>query len=215
MTDVSEPRTGTAQALIAAALRLFGEKGFAATSTREIAAAADTNIASIAYYFGGKEGLLEACLADVARQLPAAAVVASDHSRLSPGEAQSALETVVRTLISFFLTTREAQDVVRFILRQLIEASDTAIDTLYEKLFEPKHRELCQLWAIATGQDPESEQTRLAVFSTIGQIIYFRIGLPMVTRRMAWDTIDRNAVEAITATVIANLRAATNRKPSE
>ncbi len=47
----------TRAALIHAALQLFGSKGFDATSTREIAALAKANIGSIAYHFGGKEGL--------------------------------------------------------------------------------------------------------------------------------------------------------------
>ncbi|MDN4588448.1 DUF1956 domain-containing protein [Xenophilus aerolatus] len=46
--------------LLYAALALFAEKGFAKTSTREIAAAAGTNIASISYYFGDKAGLYAA-----------------------------------------------------------------------------------------------------------------------------------------------------------
>ena len=48
---------GTRTAIVEAAMRGFAEKGFAATGTREIAAMADTNVASIAYHFGGKEGL--------------------------------------------------------------------------------------------------------------------------------------------------------------
>jgi AcrR family transcriptional regulator len=43
--------------LLDAAMALFAEKGFAKTSTREIAQAAQVNIASISYYFGDKAGL--------------------------------------------------------------------------------------------------------------------------------------------------------------
>ena len=50
-----------ATAIVEAAMRGFAEKGFAATSTREIAALAGTNVASISYHFGGKEGLRAAC----------------------------------------------------------------------------------------------------------------------------------------------------------
>ena len=50
--------------LLQAALRLFAEKGFAKTSTREIALAAQANIAAISYYFGDKAGLYRAVLTD-------------------------------------------------------------------------------------------------------------------------------------------------------
>nr|WP_315489747.1 CerR family C-terminal domain-containing protein [uncultured Rhodoferax sp.] len=50
--------------LLDAALALFAEKGYAKTSTREIAQAAQVNIASISYYFGDKEGLYKAVFTD-------------------------------------------------------------------------------------------------------------------------------------------------------
>ncbi|HWT71330.1 MAG TPA: CerR family C-terminal domain-containing protein [Oxalicibacterium sp.] len=46
--------------LLHAALQLFAEKGYAKTSTREIAQLAGVNIASIKYYFGDKAGLYRA-----------------------------------------------------------------------------------------------------------------------------------------------------------
>jgi AcrR family transcriptional regulator len=52
--------------LLHAAMRLFAEQGFAKTSTREIALAAGTNIASISYYFGDKAGLYRAAFTEPA-----------------------------------------------------------------------------------------------------------------------------------------------------
>ena len=46
--------------LLHAGLRLFAQQGFAKTSTREIAEAANVNVASISYYFGDKAGLYRA-----------------------------------------------------------------------------------------------------------------------------------------------------------
>ena len=57
------PRADGAEArhrLLHTALRLFAQKGFAKTSTREIALAASANIAAISYYFGDKAGLYAA-----------------------------------------------------------------------------------------------------------------------------------------------------------
>jgi AcrR family transcriptional regulator len=47
------------EAIILAAMKLFGLKGFEGTSVRDIAAAADVNPAMISYYFGSKEKLFE------------------------------------------------------------------------------------------------------------------------------------------------------------
>ena len=46
--------------LLHAGLRLFAQQGFAKTSTREIAEAANVNVAAISYYFGDKAGLYRA-----------------------------------------------------------------------------------------------------------------------------------------------------------
>jgi AcrR family transcriptional regulator len=46
--------------LLRAALGLFSQQGFARTSTREIAEAAQVNIAAISYHFGDKAGLYKA-----------------------------------------------------------------------------------------------------------------------------------------------------------
>jgi TetR/AcrR family transcriptional regulator, regulator of cefoperazone and chloramphenicol sensitivity len=46
--------------LLHTAVHLFAEKGFANTSTRELATAAGVNIAAISYYFGDKAGLYRA-----------------------------------------------------------------------------------------------------------------------------------------------------------
>lgn len=48
--------------LIAVATRLFSRQGYDGTSVKELAEAAGVNISLVSYHFGGKEGLLKACL---------------------------------------------------------------------------------------------------------------------------------------------------------
>ena len=45
-----------------AALKLFVEKGYDGTSIRDVADAANVNLAAISYHFGGKAGLYQAGL---------------------------------------------------------------------------------------------------------------------------------------------------------
>jgi AcrR family transcriptional regulator len=56
--------TEAREKLLLAALRLFADRGFAKTSTRDIAREAGVNVASIAYYFGDKAGLYRATLTE-------------------------------------------------------------------------------------------------------------------------------------------------------
>ena len=52
----------TKQKILDTAERLFGEQGYAATSLRQVIAAAEVNIAAVHYHFGSKEDLLDAVL---------------------------------------------------------------------------------------------------------------------------------------------------------
>ena len=47
----------TRERLLAAAERMFAERGFEGVSVREIVAAADANLGAVTYHFGGKDGL--------------------------------------------------------------------------------------------------------------------------------------------------------------
>lgn len=52
--------SGSREEILEAAGLLFSRKGIAETTVREIAAASGQNIALVSYYFGSKEGLVEA-----------------------------------------------------------------------------------------------------------------------------------------------------------
>jgi len=49
------------QQIMDAAISLFNTKGFNGTTVRDISAKANVNVATISYYFNGKNGLLEQC----------------------------------------------------------------------------------------------------------------------------------------------------------
>ncbi len=197
----------TRAALVEAGIKLFGERGFEATSTRDLAAAANANVASIAYHFGGKEGLRLACArAIVARyhQIAGAAILASD-----PGEdseaAMAVIETALGAMIRFLVTRPEAQDIAAFVVREMTHPSP-AVDLIYDEMAAPIHMAFCRLWGMATDSDPEGEATKLAVFAIIGQVIYFRLAQPIVLKRLDWDQVGPDEADRIAATIIGNLK---------
>lgn len=202
----------TRRALIDSGLKLFGAKGFAGTSTREIAGDAGTNIASIAYHFGSKDGLRRAIaewIAGALREVIDAAFadglrdIAASEPAQRPAQARAAVTRAIGRVAEFLLASRMGALFPRFVVREMAEPS-AAFDVLYAGVFEPAHRRLCELFALATGGDPESEETRLTVFALIGPLLYFRIGAPAVLRRMDWDAYGPEEVARVTA-VIARL----------
>lgn len=197
----------THRALVHAGLRLFGGQGFDATSTRALAALAETNISSIAYHFGGKHELRLACADAVADAIgQVAQMIPPGAADLNKVQAQRILRRLTRRIVTF-LVTPAAADVVAFLLRELADPASPVLDRLYTGLIEPRHRALCAVWGAATGADPHSAQTRLAVFALIGQAAYFRLAAPLVQRRLGWSGYSRRNAQAISRQLIANLDA--------
>ena len=77
----------TRQRILEAASRLFREKGYANSSTADLALAADVAEGSIFYHFGSKRALLEALGQDYAQRMVKAmrGVDSSDLGHLDPG----------------------------------------------------------------------------------------------------------------------------------
>jgi TetR/AcrR family transcriptional regulator, regulator of cefoperazone and chloramphenicol sensitivity len=201
----------TRAALVRAALDLFGAKGYEATSTREIAAAAGANIAAIAYHFGGKEGLRLACadfvVVTISEVFAGALGEAEQTETLSPDAARDLLARVVSAMIDGIVARDAARPIARFVAREMFEPS-AAFERVYAGVMGPTHIKACSVWSRATGAPAESDGTRLAVFAMIAQIIYFRLARPAVLRRMNWRDIGPSQASAIKRVVLANLDAA-------
>ncbi|RWC63385.1 MAG: DUF1956 domain-containing protein [Mesorhizobium sp.] len=205
-----EPAEMTRAALVRAALKLFGRQGFDGTSTREIAAEAQANIGSIAYHFGGKEGLRTAAADFIVETIQTVAGPALGNAQapmpVDPAAAQAQLFAALERMAGFVVASPQAGEIVQFVLRELSHPT-AALDRIYDGVFEPAHRRLCQLWEQATGEPAESEATRLTVFTLIGQVIYFRIGREAVMRRMGWPDIGAAQAAKVVAVTSGNLKA--------
>lgn len=210
--DRSAPSDQTRLALVTAAIRLFGQKGFEGTSTRQIAALAKANIGSIAYHFGGKAGLRMAAADHIVETIRAIAVPAlgameaSAPQPLDAAEARRRIMAALERMAGFVLPRPKAGDIVQFVLREMAHPSP-ALERIYAGVFEPAHRRLCAVWEAATGEPAEAESTKLRVFTLIGQVVYFRIAREAVLRRMDWADIGQAEARKVSAIAAANIEA--------
>ena len=112
MNDRGAPPQSTRDSLLETASQVFAEKGFDASSVREITSRAGTNLGAITYHFGSKAGLFEAVLAR--HQSPL--VEKMEAAAWGPGTTLERLEAVVRTHFSHLAEHPE----VRRLLSQVL-----------------------------------------------------------------------------------------------
>jgi AcrR family transcriptional regulator len=207
-----EPGAPTRQKLIAAAIRSFGQKGYDGASIREIAEAAQVNIAGIAYHFGGKEQLYRACLQHITETIRSGLGEAQPApvESLTPAQARQLLKDRLLAMAEFILATPNAASFVRMVVREQMDPSP-AFSILYAEFMEPLHRRLCALWSRTTGDEAESETSKLAVFSLLGQILVFRIARAGALKRMGWSDIGARELRALKERIETNVDLLTGR----
>ena len=110
-------RASRREAVLAAAIELFGQRGFAAVRMEDVGAAAGITGPSIYEHFAGKADLLMAILKRGAEWLQLGL-----RESLAPGDPPAvALERVVRSYLAF---TVEHRDLMRVFLREAINLPD-------------------------------------------------------------------------------------------
>lgn len=97
----------TRERLLLAAERLFAEQGYGAVSLRTIMAEAKANFASAHYYFGSKEGVLEAIFAKHGTAMNAERNALFDACERQPGAGVAAAARVIRAFIGPAIRLRE------------------------------------------------------------------------------------------------------------
>ena len=162
--------------LLLAAMRLFAEQGYTKTSTREIALAAGTNIASISYYFGDKAGLYRAAFTEPSPQ-PHEDIAAFTNP-------DSSLRDSLHAFYSKMLGPLKQGDVARLCMRLWYREMLEPTGVWHAKVdngIRPAHAALMQLLGRHMGvANVDDDLSRLA-FSVVGLSIQL-----MITR----DVID-------------------------
>jgi AcrR family transcriptional regulator len=198
----------TRTTLVESAIRLFGEKGYDAVSTRDIADLAAANIGSIAYHFGGKPGLRRACAEHVINNVRTTLGISFNKPlpKMTPAEALGCMEQTLATFCNFWLVSRESQHFVNFMVRELLDPGEVS-EMLYADWMKPMHMRFCAFFGLATGLDPCSEDVKIAVFSFVGQVFHFRVGKPLIMRRLEWDVMGPEETDRLCKRLVMHARA--------
>ena len=145
--------------LLHAGLRLFAQHGFANTSTREIAEAAQVNVAAISYHFGDKAGLYRAVFLEPIDTPP------RDLAPLLEGTCT--LREGLRCMLGGFIEPLKHDETARWCIklhcREMLEPTGLWEEEIANGI-RPMHAALVTLLARRFGlKRPDDEMHRLAV----------------------------------------------------
>ncbi len=159
--------------LLDAAEGLFCECGFAGTSIREIAAAAKCNLASVSYYFGGKEKLYT----DVWRRhllVMRDSQIVSIEKVMSANQGKPCLEDLLRSFAEAFIgpLVDEAKSgrLIKLMTREMLDRHlppNMFVDEMINPTLGAMQKAL-----VKTCPGLQESQITLVVFSIVGQLIH-------------------------------------------
>jgi AcrR family transcriptional regulator len=197
----------TRSQLLDAALDVFGRLGYEGASTREIAKAANANLAAIVYHFGGKEGLHLAVAEHIVQSIgaklgPTIAAISAPEAGASPATARAMLHRLIETFADVILGSAEAERWARFIVREQMQPT-AAFDVIYRFLGNAVTN-ASRLFAVALNR-PDDAELRVRVFTFMGQVLVFRVAQAVVLRRLEWRAVGDSERALIKRIVLENL----------
>lgn len=144
MTETAGERTRAR--ILHEALPLFAEHGFAGTSVRRVAGAADVNVATLAYHFTDKDGLYAACVEQMyddlaGMQVPLAAASGSLEDLIRAAwDFATAHRVHVRLLHRHFLDSGEHHAILDTWLGPILERARPILELLQPGRTDTEHR---------------------------------------------------------------------------
>jgi TetR/AcrR family transcriptional regulator, regulator of cefoperazone and chloramphenicol sensitivity len=197
----SPPRAD--QALIQAAIELFGQSGFDSVGTRALCERAGTNLAAIRYHFDGKDGLYRAAVQHVVDviepRLDFALAAFAEGARMAGddrGRQADLVRTLVRGVLEMFLRQPDVKPFIPFILREFFLPS-RHFDVFYQALPRRLHELTTRIVALVHGIDPESDTAKVRAHALIGQLMVFNIAREILFRRTGWTDYDDAAAALV------------------
>lgn len=200
--------------LIDMAAPMFAARGFDGVAVREIAKAADVNVASISYHFGGKRGLYLATLERLMDEMRPVGgpVIERIHRAFAKGSPDRAgLKALVTFMVGHFIASMHSGDLppwtTQTIMREFQKPTPDYRPMFDERVL-PLHRAVRRVAAAALELDPESPEAILAGHSVMGQIMVYASARAPALEELGWPDFAGERLTPLTeAATAAVLRA--------
>jgi AcrR family transcriptional regulator len=183
--------------IVNAALKLFGQRGFDGSSTRDIATAAGVNAPALQYYFDNKEGVFIACIEHIVKRIweymsPVVERAEQAVAREAEDEELIAAFCDIQVqLVEFMFTANEAEDWRLFMARlQSGEGPASGFKIVYQSVSSRMIKVTSTIVGRMVGRPPDDEETLVRTMSLSGQMMVFQHARRSVMNKLNWDEVD-------------------------
>jgi len=186
---------GTKDRIVSAAQELFAEKGFTATSMREITTRADVNLAAINYHFGSKENLLREvvrqCIApiNIERMIALDKLEAAARATGTPLDLRDVVQAFLEPAVRLF--TSSEGGMMPCMLARLHHEPHSGIDSLIAEIIHP----VMQRFVAATQSTLPNRVPKEIILRghfMIGSLLHLMDTSPEFIKTISGDLIDMN-----------------------
>lgn len=184
---------GTRAELLRVATSVFAEQGFRETTIRDICRRAGANVASVNYHFGGKKGLYEEVLHNVARMKSEIAATLGDSGEATP---EQRLGNYVRAFLGRVLADGPLAQHGNILCREMVEPS-SALDRVVEEFMRPEAALLGGLVRQLLGEGFTDEEVRLHSMSVVSQVLFYKHCRPVIERLFPDIRFDAELLDSV------------------
>jgi AcrR family transcriptional regulator len=183
--------------IMAAAVQIFGRKGFKAATVREICDTAGVNLAALNYYFGNKKDLYRKLVTELLKR--AIERYPADMGRKSVTDPEERLRLFILAMLHRLLAPGGLlgfQNQGRLLARELADPSPV-LDTLVQDHIRPQAAILGDIIAELIGPDAPRDRVMRCAFSIMGQCFYYGYAWPIASRLVPMDPADASIIEVL------------------
>jgi len=166
-TESSTPK----DRLLDAAEQLFASKGFAEVSVRELAAAADVNLAAVNYHFQGKENLFHEV---IIRRFSAQRdrTLGGLQAVLQQSAGRPQVDEVIRVMVHEYLAGAMSNSFLTLVIRDMHSGKSGTHIHFFKEMVQPVFKSFSQA-LMAARPNLGQEDVSWVIASIIGQIHHF------------------------------------------
>ncbi len=165
----------TRQRLLQAATEIFAEKGYEASTIREICSKANANVALVNYHFGDKMELYSEVLVNAFR-----APDGAPPPPLPAANPEDGIRRIIRAMLDKALDQSDRSSLrFRLMLHEYAHPS-AATPRVVDLTLRPVYDLLRRMIGSIAGIHPDSDQARLCTHSILGQVIHYTRSAPVV-----------------------------------